>query len=887
MMAEINTNTENSQRRTGEVVPFPGGKIEADRKMILDFAKAVFKRCEGLDGWVALRAFEHATDKPALLDWVRFPTALVEKAHVAATRIGNRSAKAAAVFSPPVCLFKTNENAKASNVAAGPVISAELDERPTHSAASLEAILGEPTLIVASGGVWTAPDGTEHDKLHLYWRLSQPATTAEDLADLNLARKLATAIAGADATNNPVSHPIRWPGSWHTKTDRPRLCRIIGGDPEREISLSDALASLKAAAGPLADQSGRNGTEDRIGFKTPRAWSEESLMEVGRVLPNTDKGWPQWSKTGMAFFDASHGSPEGLEAFHLYSEKSEKYDPEGTKERWDHWHDYPPDDLSGGTLKYRMQQEIDPMWLPSWPDEGGAEAVSVFALGDDGPLDLFANGDPGRASDLPVNAVPPMLERFIKSEARRKGAPEAFVLISALTAIGAAIGADIRVQVRQHDDTWTEASILWGIVVADPGHVKSPVIRQAVQPLKKIDAGWLKTDQAKHNEWTAATKSRKQKGIDPGPEPRIRRLMVDDITGEKLIRVLRDNPRGVIQTPDEVVGVFKGFGQYKSGGGADREHFLRCFDGDSITADRVGSGTITAPRASLSLLGGTQPDRLRGLVKDLGADGLLQRAIIVLHDGRDREGLDEAPDREAISHYEETLQRLANAGGAFSDPVRFSREADKVLTAARRQIKLLGNVPGASPQLKGHIEKWGKLLPRISLILHVLRQMEGGGFDPHEQIQPSTVAMAVRLAALFLDHSLHFYTTYYAAEETASEARWIAEHLLAHPDVKVATRKYLGDVNKKYRGNEGFYLLTMAMAELENFGWCWVKEWSGGGAKSWCVDARIHERFAKMAERVKQERREKREKIQASGAARALLRDGMDASALPDQDVFG
>src|SRR5690606_42133327 len=55
------------------------------------------------------------------------------------------------------------------------------------------------------------------------------------------------------------------------------------------------------------------------------------------------------------------------------------------------------------------------------------------------------------------------------------------------------------------------------------------------------------------------------------------------------------------------------------------------------------------------------------------------------------------------------------------------------------------------------------------------------------------------------------------------------------------------------RGPEGFHMLTAAMAELENFGWCWVQEWSAGGPKSWCVDARIHERFANMAERVRSE----------------------------------
>jgi len=46
------------------------------------------------------------------------------------------------------------------------------------------------------------------------------------------ARKAAIRIAGGDPSNAPAVHPLRWPGSWHMK-GKPRLCRIVGGDPEQ------------------------------------------------------------------------------------------------------------------------------------------------------------------------------------------------------------------------------------------------------------------------------------------------------------------------------------------------------------------------------------------------------------------------------------------------------------------------------------------------------------------------------------------------------------------------------------------------------------------------------------------------------------------------------
>lgn len=888
MHSQVSNSPAKQQPTSAEVLPFPVGALKVDRPTISRYASALFRNCTELQGWVSLRAFDHTTDKCVSSQWVRFGKGMVEAYEAAATTTANHSSPA--VFAPPACIFLTNENAKAANIAAGPAIVVEIDERPQEASASLEIILGTPTMVIASGGTWTAPDGSAHDKRHLYWRLKKPATTPDALAKLTRVRKLATALASADPSNNPINHPIRCPGSWHTKTGAPRLCEIIGGDEGTEIDLDDALVKLeRVAGGLLTDRQNSPGSAERDGFKTPREWSEQSLMKVAVQLPNKDRAWDDWNKIGMAIYDASHGSKAGREAFHTFSEKNEKYDVFLTDERWDHFGAHPPSDLSGGTLIFSMRQEVDPLWLPTWPREHDAETAEVFALaGNDGPLDIFASGDPARLSDLPANAVPPMLERVIRSEARRKGAPEAFATISTITAIGAAIGADVRVQVRQHDDTWNEATNLWSVVVADPGSAKSPIISAAVKPLKKVDAQWVRVDQAAYDKWYAASRKKGKDAPDPGPEPRIRRAIVDDVTSEKQIRIFRDNPRGVLRTPDELAGLLGGFGQYKSGGGADREHFLRSFDGDTITADRVGSGTITASRASLSVLASTQPDRLRDLVKNLGADGLLQRFLVVLHDGRDREGLDEEPDREAATWYENVIQRLTSAGDTFTDPLRLNPEAGKILAAAEKQIKLLRNIPGASTQLKGHIEKWGKLLPRLILIVHVTRKMEQHeGFDPSELIEPGTVAMAVCLASFFLDHALHFYATYFGAAEATSEARWIAEHLLAHSDVKVVSRKYLGDARKVYRGQDGQRLASKAMAELENFGWCWANEWDAGGPKSWCVDTRIHERFAEMAERVSQERKEKRQKIIASGNARTLLRAGMGASVSSSEGIFG
>jgi hypothetical protein len=86
-------------------------------------------------------------------------------------------------------------------------------------------------------------DGEMHDKLHLHWRLKQPARSPEDLNALKAARERTTRLVGGDSSNNPVCHPIRWPGSWHRKST-PRLCTIVAANPDAEIALTEAIGVL-------------------------------------------------------------------------------------------------------------------------------------------------------------------------------------------------------------------------------------------------------------------------------------------------------------------------------------------------------------------------------------------------------------------------------------------------------------------------------------------------------------------------------------------------------------------------------------------------------------------------------------------------------------------
>src|SRR6516164_3920931 len=222
--------------------------MQPERDQIEMFVDGLFRHASP-KGFVSLRAFyEEDATKPFRVN----PTALsgglpflIEAAQDDADRAAN--CPKPVVFCPPIATFKNKDHAREQDIAEGLALSVECDARPYQARTELEAILGPATMVVRSGGQWIDPaTGESQDKLHLHWRLRTPAT-GDDLPVLKRARDMAARLVGGDPTNKPVCHPIRWPGSWHRKSE-PILCSIDTASPDSEIELTAALAALTAAS---------------------------------------------------------------------------------------------------------------------------------------------------------------------------------------------------------------------------------------------------------------------------------------------------------------------------------------------------------------------------------------------------------------------------------------------------------------------------------------------------------------------------------------------------------------------------------------------------------------------------------------------------------------
>jgi hypothetical protein len=489
------------------------------------------------------------------------------------------------------------------------------------------------------------------------------------------------------------------------------------------------------------------------------------------------------------------------------------------------------------------------------------------------PLDIFSDADPAELANPPPGSLPPVIEQWARTESRRKGVPFIFAAGAAIGAASSAVGSSLRIAPRVHDD-WTEPAALWITLVAPPGSAKSPIISAAIDPLRRLDSERGKMDHAKHEAWSAAValKKKVKDAPDPGREPIVRRYIVDDVTMEKQVRIHAANPRGLLRAPDELFGLFGSLGAYKKGAEGDRSQVLRLFEGKEIIIDRVGTtGSIRAERALMGVVAGTQPDKMRTLSRDLSSDGMLQRFIFVLHDGKDRQGIDEPPDRQALDSYAFTIRGLATAEYVFCQPIRLSAEGYAALAEMNNRIASLKSIPATAPAWWGHVEKWGKFLPRIILTFHALEEFSAfGAVDPEKEVSLATVRRAISFARfLLIGHSLRFYETYFGASEAAGEAREIAGFILSKgASLTELTRKTVYDARKDLRGTRNLAALLAAMAELENAGWCTVTARHPDGPSRWRVNPKVHDRFDERAARERTSRAERHRKIIEAGKQR-------------------
>jgi len=776
------------------------------------------------------------------------------------------------VFCPPLATFAGPDKATEEELRNGLVLSVECDKVPTDARMKLESLIGPATVVVASGGEWMDPDtGEIQDKLHLHWRLSEPTTTPDEHRQLKLARAYAARLVGGDASNKPIVHPIRWPGSWHRK-GTPRQVHIVALT-DAELDLADALERLgEAAAAMPAPATGQAATAAAAGDGEER----ETAALICAVLSGDEYHAPL---VALAMRFLRGGMADGqavlvLRGVLLAIPEATRDMKDGASQpgRWQSRYDDIPRAVSTARAKIGEPAAATSNASPkpnAWPH----------------PLDFLTDGDTV-PPELHAGHIPAALFPFVADTAERMGVDPVSVALGCLVACASVLSDAWRLQPKRADYTWTESPRLWAAIVGDPSILKSPVITACTRPIDKLDADARR----RHAEAMRIYKQRRREakadktgGTPEPPHPRLDRYLIEGATVEAISEVLRDDdeakqraPAGkVLSRHDEMSEFFGNLDRYRAGGkgGGDRGAYLRLFNGGPYTVDRIMRGTFTVPNWSACFLGGIQPGPIQRIAKDAADDGLLQRFLYVVP-GAQRPGLDRAPDGAAQRRYDNLFPALAamqpprTADGEHTQAVVFHAGAHQHREGVDRMARAMAAMPDTATRLKSAFGKWPGLFARVALAFHLIDVADAnaaGDIGPYTLVVPAETAK--RAADFMLDivlpHLLRADAVMFSTAQTG-HAAWVAGFILAHRMERIASR----DVVRAYgalRAPEMRGELADVMASLVTVGWL-EPEAPSNPVKpvgAWKVNPAVHVLFAEKANREKARREDAKADILA------------------------
>ncbi len=327
----------------------------------------------------------------------------------------------------------------------------------------------------------------------------------------------------------------------------------------------------------------------------------------------------------------------------------------------------------------------------AWPDlpEGGDIADIVAGGEDPGSITaklmrLIAEAEPQAPCQpaskaelpgpFPTDALSAPIRRFVTEVAAATGNDPACAALAALVTLAGTLGNRVAAQVKRG---WLEPAILWGAIVAPSGTIKSPVLKLTTGPLvdnyrqtRRQYADELAAYEAERERLKAERDSRKrsQKPVhaesDPPADaqrPVEQRLLVSDVTCEKLGVLLQDNPLGLLLVRDELAAWIGAFDRYAAGGkGSDAPAWLSFFDASPVVIDRkTATGSIFVERASVSVLGSIQPGTLRRVFGAAEREsGLLARLLLVQPPVRPVVWTDEELSDATASEWANLLQAM-------------------------------------------------------------------------------------------------------------------------------------------------------------------------------------------------------------------------------------
>lgn len=466
---------------------------------------------------------------------------------------------------------------------------------------------------------------------------------------------------------------------------------------------------------------------------------------------------------------------------------------------------------------------------------------------------------PPEPDPLPVDTLPEWVRGYVSSVADSVQVPSDLPFVLALSALSTAVANKARIAVRPGH---REPVHVWTAAILPPGARKSPVFKKTIGPVRDFEdqrvqeirperdrvedrrdviEGLLK--QAKKDARDAETEGGVEEAfadvedyrerLEAIEVPAVPRLIVSDVTSEKLAQLMADNGgRIAVLSPEG--DIFKIMaGRYRSGRPAF-DHYKQAWTGDEpIRDDRVGRDGSRVRRPALTMGLTAQPSVLEALQNKrvFRGEGLLARFLYVVPDARigERKTGADVPnlDMTAQARYRTNLTGLLHARPADVDDKGEYEPHDLELSDGAREVlfEFEGEVeremgPGGRLEM---IADWGAKLPgqvtRIAGLLTFAGRTAGTERPWTGPIPASRMEDAVCIGRALIPHARYALLDVVETDPDLRLARYVLDRLREFdPDAEFTARDLFERVKGK-RGLGEMNSLERILSRLEGHGW--------------------------------------------------------------------
>jgi hypothetical protein len=504
------------------------------------------------------------------------------------------------------------------------------------------------------------------------------------------------------------------------------------------------------------------------------------------------------------------------------------------------------DFIRAGATREQLQQlvSIAPLWEPGTRDSEDSEDCESALTTWSSPIPLWE----GERPEFPTSLLPEPLASYVSALAVATQTPPVLAALSVLGTVAIAAAKRFTVHPRPG---WVEPINVYTLVSLGSGNRKSAVIDAVGRPLREYEDGQAEAlaveiaqtrarremeekrlerfqrDYSRENNedkrlglWSDIRDLTERLETDPQLQvPTAPRLLVDDITPERLAALMADNHgrMGVLSAEGGIFQIIAG--RYKDKGAESLDLFLKGHSGDDMPIDRVNRATKPLRAPALTMALAVQPDVLAGLAAHRGfrGQGLLARfwyACPISTVGR-RQIAPPPVSPQIEQAYSDLIAGILRRPES-EEPLTLSPPASVVMITFERDLE-----PRLGPD--GDLEflaDWGGKLAgqvaRLAGLLHVVQSVTNN-LDPQSRpISADTIHAAVELAETFLIPHAKTAFTLMGADPAVEQARRLVREIAAWPQESVSRRDLHQKLRATYTKPEE---LDRPLAVLEDHGY--------------------------------------------------------------------